>query len=99
MAASKSLFVLIGLLGIILLLSFEVVSARELAQQTEKANKEIYEEKNTYGGQGWLPGSGSGYGYGYQPGGGYFGGYQPGFGLGGPYFGGIPQGGYYGGHP
>ncbi|KAH7674179.1 Glycine rich protein [Dioscorea alata] len=98
MATSKSLFVLIGLLGIILLLSFQVVSARELAQQTEKANKEIYEEKNIYGGQGWLPGSGSGYGYGYQPGGGYFGGYQPGFGL-GPYFGGIPQGGYYGGHP
>ncbi|KAM0942981.1 hypothetical protein DsansV1_C13g0117451 [Dioscorea sansibarensis] len=113
MVSSKSPFVLIGLLGIILLLSFEVVSARELAQQTEeKVTKADFEEKNINGRQGWFPGSSSGYaygfgyppgnGYGYQPGNAY--GYQPGnaygYGIpGGPYYGGIPHVGYFGGYP
>ncbi|KAH7674174.1 Glycine rich protein [Dioscorea alata] len=92
MASSKSLFVLTtALLGIILILSLEAVSASELPQQTqEKVDKAGYEEQKTYGsgGLGLLPG---GYynGYGYLPGNGYYNGFRPGY---------LPGNGYYGGY-
>ncbi|XP_039119960.1 uncharacterized protein LOC120256327 [Dioscorea cayenensis subsp. rotundata] len=93
MVSSKSLFVLTTLLGIILIVSLEVVSARELAQQTqEKVDKTKYEEEKIYGGPGLFPGGY--YGYGYRPGNGYYNGFRPGYIPGNRYY-----GGYYNGYP
>ncbi|KAM0942979.1 hypothetical protein DsansV1_C13g0117431 [Dioscorea sansibarensis] len=104
MASSKSLFAFTALLGIILILSLEVVSARDLPQQTqEKEDKAVYEAQKTYGGPGLIPGGyyGSGYlpggGYRYLPGNGYYG---PGYFPGNGYYNGYPYvPGYAGGHP
>ncbi|KAH7674180.1 hypothetical protein IHE45_08G055500 [Dioscorea alata] len=101
MASSKSLLLLFAFLATIQFISFEVVSARELAQQTVgKESKAIEDEKETLPEGYDIPPS---HNYGQRNldhhGEKYFGGFPGGYGEPG-YFGGIPQwNGYVGGFP